>query len=159
MDEAETSGIVAARPIGRAPQRPSASNGADHPDVMRDALERLHTFARLDPNWDSYGADPISTAAIHQAQSLLSSVAGWASSASSDDLPPFAVAQVAHGGVLLEWRRQGEAIEVELDADGKMSYLIVHPEGAPSRFEENEDPTGDDVLQAIARVTMPAAGG
>jgi hypothetical protein len=75
----------------------------------------------LQPGWDSYGAPPISEAAIQSAQAFLSRM----------DITP-----CSDGGVQLEWHTYGFDLEVEFHPNGTVE---VWHEAAPPSVGPSED--------------------
>ncbi|MGI8550124.1 MAG: hypothetical protein ACR2PL_04885 [Dehalococcoidia bacterium] len=135
-----------------------ASAGA----MVNDRLERLlqPTFHRLvemvalPQGWDSYGADPPSPAAIATARGVVLRVAEQLGTVAGDRVKPFAVAPF-DSGVQLEWREAHAEVEIDVDADGKMSYLYVAKDSAERRFEEGDLDGWRAAIDLIAQVLVP----
>lgn len=77
-------------------------------DISKE-LAQLDEFAKLEPDWDSYGSERISPDAIDQARSLIELVA------KARGVAPYAVAPVADGGVYVEWRGPNGKLEVYMN--------------------------------------------
>jgi hypothetical protein len=125
--------------------------------MMEPARACLQEFANLRPDWDSYGAEPISDIALRHAGLLLSDIEEVGTFASEGVLRPFAVAPLPSGGVQIEWRGVQAEIEVAVDAGGAFSYLIERPHEA-ERFVEVDNATHEEVVAAITQVLFPTAG-
>ncbi len=65
---------------------------------------------------------------------------------------PFAVAPLPYGGVQIEWRGNAGAIEVEIDVDGSLSYLLEIGEGKARTIEEKPKASTGDVLSMFPRI-------
>lgn len=90
---------------------------------LHSALDRLHELAALPTDWDSYGAVPPSSLAIAGARHMLSDL--LESLARSDfHVEPWAMGARADGGVMVEWRGPGGALEVHVEPDGTFGYLF-----------------------------------
>ena len=113
------------------------------------AFERLEELAGLGPNWDSYGAAPISADAIAGAQRLLAAVAMEADNPAGDGVRPYVVVPVANGGVQIEWRGPDAGIEVAIGPDGDLGYLLVTGEEPARTFEERDGVAEDDLVQVV----------
>jgi hypothetical protein len=83
----------------------------------RDALEKLRRLAALEPNWDSYGACPISGAVVMVVEDLLDVVA-------LPKAPEPAVVPTPEGGVQLEWHIRGLDLEVEVAPSATGTLLV-----------------------------------
>lgn len=114
--------------------------------VIQPGLRLLQEFADLEEDWDSYGARPISTAAIEIARRLIVTVAGECAIL-------YAVAPVADGGVYIEWRGPGGQLEVWVRGRGGLGYLLVS--GNRVRIEQMEA-TRQQVMDALAAIGASA---
>lgn len=110
------------------------------------AEARLDALAKLVPGWDTYGAQPIAPCAISVARELLRAVAAHPRTAHAE---PYFVAPLPYGGVQLEWRKGGHAIEVEVAPDGSFAYLLMDGAGCCRTFTDAEAVTTRDLLDAI----------
>ena len=84
-------------------------------EVARETLGKIKTFYNLRENWDSYGAEPPSKAALQNAFSFVKSV-------DKQRLPIFFTAPGPNGEVLVELKQGDKSIEVTFEADGTSSY-------------------------------------
>jgi hypothetical protein len=96
----------------------------------------MEEFKKLEPNWDSYGAKPITTIAMLSAQQLILKAPSQ----------PYAVAPVANGGVYAEWRLKKEIVGVWVDEKGSMGYLVTFDDGT---FLEVCSASEEDILMEL----------
>lgn len=82
-----------------------------------EAFARLQEYETLEPNWNSYGADPIASIAIDNARVVLMAMESLRVS------NPPAVAPLASGGVQVEWSEDGHYLELEFAADGSIELF------------------------------------
>lgn len=108
-------------------------------ETVRDYIKRLDDFAELKPNWDSYGAEPISGNAIDAASVLLMSLAARLEPWFGSRVKPYVVVPLSSGGVQLEWRGPGGTIEVEANAEGRLSYFLLSGSEEEASAEEADD--------------------
>jgi hypothetical protein len=126
---------------------------SDMPEPVRQraqsVLNRLREFARLEPDWDGYGAARVSKTALARAKKFfLDAVYEHVSSAGPEAVPSF-VAPIADGGVQLEWERPGVRLEIEISAQGVVSYLLVQGAGPDAVFEERHDVSSQDARALV----------
>lgn len=81
--------------------------------ITDDLLSRLDEFAAIESDWDSYGADPISPAAVTLARAFLVALGAR--------FAPDNVAPIADGGIQMEWRGAGRNMQIEITATGEMT--------------------------------------
>lgn len=99
----------------------------------RSSISKMIEFLALEPNWDSYGAHPVELAAINHAITLLFSVV-------DEDTPAPAVVPTPAGGVQFEWHTRGHDIEVAVDSQGAVQFVI------------DEDQDGGPLLHVEPRI-------
>lgn len=119
--------------------------------TLTPALNRLRELADLPADWDSYGAIPPTPEAIRQAHQILEQV-----------LPPFLsvggaaepwlVGARADGGVLMEWRGPGGALEVHVEPGGRLGYLWDGEGTSHSGYEEADGVSRRDIHEQLHRV-------
>ena len=122
--------------------------------LVRPARERLAQISRLDRDWDSYGAEPLSQKAITRANKLLGSVGGYFADLLGEQIRPYAVAPLASGGVQLQWRGPGGDLEVEVGREGDLGYLLVEGVEPNRTFTEADEVTSSEVLDLLAGVLL-----
>jgi hypothetical protein len=147
---------MATRPLHN--ELPLASAGAAVNDrlerLLQPTFHRLTELATLPQGWDSYGADPPSPIAIATARGLVRRVAEQLGAPAGDRVKPFAVAPF-DGGVQLEWRAARAEVEIDVNADGEISYLYVDKGSAERRFEEGEFDGWRAAIDLVVRVLLP----
>jgi hypothetical protein len=107
-------------------------------------LERLNYLSQLPQDWDSYGASPVSPAALrvaHQALSTISRAFG----------EPTLLGARADGGIIAEWTRSNGSLEFHIEPDGEIGFLL---EDTPTgEHAEADAVTLDTVLNRIASLS------
>ncbi len=96
--------------------------------------QRLTELSMLQADWDSYGALPISDRAVDRARRFLFELVQEFPEAG--DISPYTVAPLPHGGVQLEWRGPQKALEIEIDAAGRFSSLLVEDHETGRTYDE-----------------------
>ena len=122
--------------------------------LLQPTFHRLAEMAALPQGWDSYDADPPSPVALATARGLLLHVVRRLGARAGDRVKPFAVAPF-DGGVQLEWRATHAEIEIDVDAEGDLSYLYVDNGSAERRFEEGEGLDWRAAIDLVAKVLVP----
>lgn len=120
--------------------------------LLKPTRERLSKLARLRADWDSYGANPVSGAAVVRTDRLLSEFVTSFGDLIGTGIRPYAVAPLANGGVQLEWRSPDGFLEVEVGPDGDLGYLLAEHQGNDRVFEEGDGVTAAEVLELAARI-------
>lgn len=77
----------------------------------KSAFDRLSALGSLRPNWDSYGAAPVSIHAITKAARLLHWLA-------DREAPAPQIVATADGGVQIEWHVKNADVELDITAKG-----------------------------------------
>jgi hypothetical protein len=86
-------------------------------DRRENARKGLDALARLGPNWDGCGAEPIRPEAIAEARWFLENLP-------SDLIPPVHAVPMTRGRLQFEWRLDGERdLELEFRGDGIACFL------------------------------------
>ena len=117
---------------------------------LAPSLERLKELALLEADWDSYGAQPVSSAAFIAAFELLDAVKDRLSRKVRDPLPQF-IAPLADGGLQLEWSGQKGDIEVEIDPNGALGYVHIERQGTNRKFKEEHQVSLNEVLNLLSQ--------
>ena len=124
-------------------------------DVSLDPiLERLTQLAKLEPDWDSYGALPVSPVAFVKACQLLIHVKYSLSPLVGERILPYDAAPIANGSLQLEWRGSHGNIEVEIKPDMSFSYLLIKGEGSERKFEEKNQVSLSEVLNVVSELLI-----
>jgi len=126
-----------------------ATQLASNVKPFSEALDKLEEFRRLPQDWDSYGAPPISDAALARARGLLTALADRPDLARDERARPAAAVPVATGGVQIEWEGPGGDLELEVHQDGSVSYLLVTDGDDGRRFHERSGVSQSDILRAL----------
>jgi len=122
--------------------------------LLGPTWQRLVQLSRLEPDWNSYGAEPMSGRAIHAARGLLELMRESLGDLLGERIRPYAVAPVSDGGIQLEWKGTKEDLEVEVGPQDGLSYLLVEGEAPDRHFVEQDAASSSDVIQVLARVLM-----
>lgn len=113
-------------------------------------FERLKELAQLKVDWDSYGAEPVSSVALVAAFELLDAVKERLCRKVREPLPQF-IAPLADGGLQLEWSRQQDDIEVEIDPNGDLGYVLIEGQGTNRKFKEQHQVSLNEVLNLLSQ--------
>lgn len=123
--------------------------------MLRPVLQVLDELERLDPNWDSYGAEPVSRVAVARARALVQTVAEQLGGASGEVARPAGVSPLVDGGVQVEWSGPQGRIEVEIAPDGTLRCVLDHGRGTEPRVTTIAVATVQDSVQLIRRTVAP----
>jgi hypothetical protein len=113
---------------------------------------RLLDLTRLEADWDSYGALPVSNRAVAAAGTLISRVLAR----SGDRGIPHEIMPIADGGVSLEWRYPASELGINACPEGGWSYLLVERDEKGRHFTEGYDLSDDDALALVFRTVGSA---
>lgn len=126
-----------------------ATTGTTLPGATR---ERLLLLSRLEQDWDSYGALPVSPRAIAASGTLISRVIARA----GEGAAPHEIMPIADGGISLEWRYPTIELGINACPEGGWSYLLVERKQQGRHYTEGYGLADDDALALIFR-TIDAA--
>jgi hypothetical protein len=118
---------------------------------IQTVLDHLIEFARLDADWDSYGAEPVSSHAIGLASRLLLDIDRQALDLVGNYPQPFA-APLSDGGVQIEWKNKHTKIGVQIAPDGALGYLLVEGDKPNRSSKEEHDVAWSDIEKLILHV-------
>ena len=104
--------------------------------VMAQVEVRLKEISEFSKNWDSYGSPAPTPESLAALRVLVNKLVARVSRRSA---APFSIVPLSGGGAQMEWRRDDDAIEVESDARGMLSYLLVRNESSSTRHSEERD--------------------
>lgn len=111
-------------------------------DRYARARGRVEELARMEEDWDSYGALPVRPGVRTSALALIGLLAGRTSVAAPDDIYP-----TPDGNIVFEWRLPGQMIErLEVAGQGKLERMTTYPD----RQAEFREGWPDDLLGAKA---------
>ena len=137
-------------------QEPVSTPGTSHRSWMSWALEELDDIAALEPDWDSYGAEPIAPRAIALATDLLHLVDERLGRVAFEQSRPQIVAPRPDGGVQIEWGTRPIQIAVHTDPSGNLGYLFKDQQAGAIIYEEKQSASWNQILQLIATVVFTA---
>jgi hypothetical protein len=119
---------------------------------LRAAVKRLRRFGDLMPDWDSYGAQPISHRAIDAGISLVVEVQEQLGGTLGDAIEPYNIIPVAHGGVGIEWRGAGGELTVEITSDGELGFLLVDSDDAGEHISEADNVSEVEIIRLVSQI-------
>lgn len=112
---------------------------------INPVAQQIRQLKKLQPNWDSYGAKPISKAAIDLMIDLLAGV-------SSSNTPPPTLVPSAEGHLQAEWHMKGINLEVEaVDS----THIAVDYEGPDGHWNDTLSLDLRRLVRAIDRLSTP----
>lgn len=85
---------------------------------MHDAIDgwvdsTMRPLRRLEPNWDSYGGQPVARFALDASAQFLSGLL-------HQGVPAPSIVPTGRGGVAFEWHRPGFELNIEMAPDGEL---------------------------------------
>jgi hypothetical protein len=90
------------------------------PGWVPNVDQRLQAIAELAPNWDGYGAPRIRRDVLYFAINLLNKIMTVRS-------PAPQLVPASHAGLLLEWRKGGRALTIEIESPGDVWVTWEQP--------------------------------
>ena len=122
------------------PRDPTAAEDYPPRPHLGRSLKTLRQLGKLLPNWDSYGALPLTERALGTAGRLLGDIASEMAGVAARDGMPYHIAPLADGGILLEWETRGidDELAVDISADGEFGYLRITGTGESRTFDEQD---------------------
>lgn len=100
----------------------SLSGSGIEPSDLWHCMDALKRLTMLPPNWDSYGAKPVTRATAKRALPTLANVV-------SNRIPLPAIVPMHQGGLQLEWHSDRADIELVFPSVGEPSYSFADHEG------------------------------
>ena len=91
------------------------------PGWLTQTDQALQELLCLPPNWNSYGAQPISPDNVTAAKDLLRAIV-------RPETPQPSVVPTVSGGVQLEWHTGGIDLEIEIQAPGQLHVWLKDPQ-------------------------------
>ncbi len=119
---------------------------------LQPTVQRIAELADLGPDWDSYGAEPLTAKALIEAVRLTTRMAERFASAAEQRALPWMVAPLADGGVQIEWRGASGALEVEISPEGQFGYLLETGHGSTISYQEGDHVSSEEIEQLLASV-------
>lgn len=112
---------------------------------------RLLELTRLEADWDSYGALPMSNRAVAAAGALISRILAR----SGDRGVPHEITPIADGGVSLEWRYPSRELGLNACPEGGWSYLLVERDEKGRHYTEGYDLSDEDAAALVFQTVGP----
>jgi hypothetical protein len=119
--------------------------------TQETVLRRLDELKNLPEDWDSYGADTISEAAIAKAKSVIASVTKAFGGIIGTVVQLTDIIPTADGGIQLEWVGPHAELEIEISSHGEIGLLYISSIDR-NDYEESENNTFQDVYAMIAKL-------
>lgn len=138
--------------VGVATHKPTSAFSQNAKSWWPWALEQLHEIKDLEPDWDSYGADPIAPRSIALAKDLLLLVEEKLSRVAFNQSRPQIIAPRPDGGVQIEWGTPILKIAVHTDPLGSLGYLYKDKRSGTTEYKEKQNASWEEILQLIATV-------
>lgn len=100
-----------------------------------ETYAKLADLAKLEQDWDSYGAWPPSAVAVGIAMQCIGDVYLRFRQESPDRALPFAVSPFS-GGIQIEWRANNLALQIDVEEDGSIGGVLDDASTGVSVYEE-----------------------
>ena len=113
---------------------------------LEPVIQRFEEIASLGPDWDSYGAAVPSARALATARHLAGAVAESFAPRAGERALPATVLPLADGGLQLEWLVPGGVLEVDVDPEGRLGYLLEHRIDNRMGIDEADDTSWHGIL-------------
>jgi hypothetical protein len=136
----------------RTDQRPAEAAALRPFSRLLETLHRLSRVETVGLNWDSYGGEPPSHAAVGSAQNLVWTLVNTMFGLVGERAIPFSLAPLSGGGIQAEWRGRNDAIEVEINRAGNYGYLLIRGAGDARTFQEQDDVPETEIVDLVRRV-------
>ena len=128
------------------------------PAILRPAFQRLDELSKLERDWDTYGALPLTSVALEAAEKIMRKVVKAFGKMPSEGVAPYTLMPIADGGVSIEWRGPQADLEIDIGPSGALSYLLIERADGNRRFEEGSDISQEQVLDLAGRVNGRTSG-
>jgi hypothetical protein len=122
------------------------------PAVLHASLQRLDELSKLERDWDTYGALPLTSTALAQADAAMRKAVDRFGSMFGERVAPYTIMPIADGGVSVEWRGPSATLELDIGPSGSLSYLLIDQSKAERQFEEASDISEEQALDLVRRV-------
>lgn len=120
-----------------------APQAAPTPAWMPEVKNRIASFTKLGPNWNSYGAPKIERNAMLLSIALLNLIADASTPAPS-------VVPTVSGGVQLEWHQNGVDLEIEILGSGNVA--VFHSD---ARGDDEWESDANGSVQKLRNLISP----
>jgi hypothetical protein len=128
------------------------SIGHRGPAILHGSVQRLDKLSKLERDWDSYGALPLTPTALAQADAIMRKAVDLFGVTLDEGVAPYTLMPIADGGVSIEWRGPGTTLELDIGPSGALSYLLIDHSTEERRFEEASDVPEEQALDLVRRV-------
>jgi hypothetical protein len=112
----------------------------------------LNQLAQLVPDWDSYGAYPISAKAIARARRLVTSLYDKLAPILGNRSLPSDITPVADGSVHLRWEAENRELVIKIARDGTLGFFLVDRSGGQRRTLSDAGVSETEVTRQVASV-------
>src|SRR5215213_2401838 len=99
------------------------------PAILGPAFQRLDELSKLERDWDTYGALPLTPTALSVAEAIMRKVVKASEKPLGERVAPYTIMPIADGGVSLEWRGPRADLELDIGPSGALSYLLLERGG------------------------------
>lgn len=89
-----------------------------------EAFEKVGKFSAMEPNWDSYGSEPINKDCISKAFDILNRLINLRENEDISISAPF-VAPLSDGGIQFEWEDKLRYLEISISSDLSLDWLVI----------------------------------
>jgi hypothetical protein len=120
--------------------------------ALAEISKRMDEIASLAHDWDSYGSEPPSPAAVRTARTLVREVLNKVPVSAQGSAAPGCILPLSGAGVQIEWYGAGATIEVDISRLGEFSYLFKRGHGSERHSEERHNVSRADLLDLISTV-------
>jgi hypothetical protein len=121
---------------------------------MSRAVEQLRRLSTFEKDWDSYGGEPPTAQAIERAEQIILEMADRVGDKLSRRSEPWGVIARGDGGVILEWRAPKLDLEVHLEPNGTLGYLLDETIDGASRYTDKDLASWSEVEALLSRVIL-----
>ncbi len=128
------------------------SIGQRGPAVLHASLQRLDELSKLQRDWDTYGAVPLTATALTGAYAIMRKAVDLFGDPRAGRVAPYTLMPIADGGVSIEWRGPRATLELDIGPSGVLSYLLIDQSTGERQFEEASDVSEEQALDLVRRV-------
>jgi len=90
-----------------------------------EAFEKVGKFSTMEPNWDSYGSEPINENCISKAIDILNRLIELRENEGVNISAPF-IAPLSDGGIQFEWESKLRYLEISISSDLSLNWLAIN---------------------------------
>ena len=119
---------------------------------LAEAGRKVADVARLEENWDTYGARKPTAIALANAQGILQATDRTFPGRASEQLAPYFIGPLPDGGITVEWRAGVTELGVDIGPDGVLSYLSIEQTPTGIAHEEHDGVTWGQIAPILSRL-------